>query len=83
MKSEVKGLKDGILEVSLAAKPKDGEANEELRSVLSRFFDVPKMVVSIVYGATSRNKVVTIAGLTDEEFLRRVDGIEEKETKEA
>lgn len=83
MKSEVKGLKDGMLEVSLAAKPKVGEANEELRSVLSRFFDVPKMVVSIVYGATSRNKVVTIAGLTDEEFLRRVDGIEEKETKEA
>lgn len=72
-RSKVQNFNDGLLEVSLAAKPKDGEANEELRRILSEFFDVPRSKVSIESGHASRNKVVVVFGLTMELAVMRLD----------
>jgi len=44
----------------LAAPPVDGRANEELITLLSKEFAVPKRDIEIIRGATSKNKIVKI-----------------------
>jgi uncharacterized protein (TIGR00251 family) len=59
--SEVMGLsEDGALRVRIAAVPEKGKANEELRSLLSRYFGVAKSSVQIVSGETSTHKRIRI-----------------------
>jgi hypothetical protein len=71
-RSEIVGELDGALKIRLAAPPVDGAANEELVRFLSRLFGSPRQNVAIVSGATSKNKIVRVAGLTSEEFLKAV-----------
>jgi uncharacterized protein (TIGR00251 family) len=62
-KTRLVGVRDGALEVALAAPPVDGEANAALVEVLSRALGVPKSRVTIVRGASGRNKLVSVAGV--------------------
>jgi hypothetical protein len=71
-RSEVIGLKEGVLQVRIAAPPVKGKANRELIDFLSRALGVRKSAVSIVKGETSRNKVIAIAGKSREEVIRRL-----------
>ena len=60
-KSEVIGVgEDGSLRVRIAAVPEKGKANEELRSLLSRYFGVSKSNVELVSGETSTHKRIRI-----------------------
>ena len=60
-RSEVTGFEDdGNLRVRIAAVPEKGKANEELRSLLSRYFGVSKSHVEIVSGETSSHKRIRI-----------------------
>lgn len=60
-RSEVTGFgDDGSLRVRIAAVPEKGAANEELRSLLSRYFGVSKGNVEIVSGETSSHKRIRI-----------------------
>lgn len=68
--SEVVGEHDGALKVRLAAPPVDGAANEELIRLLAKRFGVARRQVEILGGATGRQKVVRIAGLTSEACRR-------------
>ena len=52
--------KDGILEVSVSAKPAEGEANKELVELLSDYFEVAKSAIEILHGHTSRHKIIEI-----------------------
>lgn len=52
--------------VDLAAPPVDGKANEECIRLFAELAGVAKSRVRIVTGASSRNKVVEIEGLTQE-----------------
>lgn len=49
--------------VYLREKPHDGEANEALIRMLSKYYDVPKSLVEIKSGGKSRKKIVEIIGL--------------------
>ena len=71
-KSRVVGERGDAIEVSLAAPPVDGAANEELVRVLSELLDVPKRAVAIVRGDTSQRKLVESAGVSAEEARRRL-----------
>ena len=51
---------DGSLRVRIAAVPEKGKANEELRSLLSRYFGVSKSNVQIVSGEASTHKRIRI-----------------------
>jgi uncharacterized protein len=64
--SRVRGVKDGALEVAVAAPPVDGEANAELCVVVARFFRVSTRSVTVVRGTQGRNKLVDIRGLDPE-----------------
>ena len=60
------GIREGALEVAVAAPPVDGEANSELIRFLARLFSVPKTSVQVASGAASRHKTITIAGIGSE-----------------
>ena len=60
----VQGVHDGALKVALTAPPVEGAANAALCKLLSKELGVPKRAVTIVRGETSRNKTVSIEGLT-------------------
>jgi uncharacterized protein (TIGR00251 family) len=64
---------DGLtIEVSLAAPPVEGAANEELIAVLSKALGVPRRELRLAVGASSKNKVVEVRGLEDGEVARRL-----------
>ena len=68
-KSRILGVREGMLEVALAAAPVDGEANAELIRTLASAFGRGKSAIEIVSGDASRSKLVAIAGLTEAELL--------------
>lgn len=63
------GVNGDALRVRVHAPPVDGAANEALVAVLAEALGVPKGAVTVVAGATSRNKVVEVAGTTPEAVL--------------
>jgi uncharacterized protein len=69
-RSRVVALTGEQVEVQLAAPPVDGEANEELRSLLSRTLGVAKGRVVVDKGRSSRHKVVRLLALSPEQVLR-------------
>ena len=71
-RNEVVGFTDGVLEVRVAAPPVKGKANQELIAFLSQTLGVSKSRLNIIKGQTSRHKVIAIAGLSQEEIIRRL-----------
>ncbi len=65
----VDGERAGAILVRLAAPPVDGAANDALVTFLAAALGVPRRQVTIVSGATSRDKRVRIEGL-DESAVR-------------
>lgn len=62
-RSRVLGVREGALEISLAAPPVDGAANQELVATLARALGVPRRQVELVRGDTSKHKLVRVQGL--------------------
>ena len=61
------------VEVEIAARPQNGEANAELIDYLSEVFQVRKKELSLVSGDKSRDKVVVISSSTGIESARILD----------
>jgi len=70
--NEVTSFTDEVLHVKIAAVPEKGKANKELIDYLSRTLDVSKSSVRLIKGQTSRNKVITVDGLSREDIIRRI-----------
>ena len=58
------GEREGALVVRLTAPPVEGRANEALARFLGRALGVPPSAVRVVRGASGRDKLVAVAGLT-------------------
>ena len=69
-KSGLAGEVDGVLKIRLAAPPVEGQANEELIRLLSKVFDTLRQRIAILAGQTSKNKVVSISGISVDEVSR-------------
>lgn len=63
-KTEVAGLHGDRLKIKVAAPPEKGRANEVLLEFLARSLKVPRQVVHLTSGATSRAKVVAVHDLS-------------------
>ena len=61
-----------MLGVKVAAPPLKGQANRELVAFLSQLLSVGKGSLAIIRGHTSRNKLISVEGLSREEVLRRL-----------
>jgi len=63
------------LEVSVTSPPVDNRANEQLTEYLADVLDVAKTSLSITKGGHSRNKVVLIEGLGEDEVFKRLKNV--------
>jgi uncharacterized protein (TIGR00251 family) len=73
-RSVITGRLGEAYKLDLAAPPVEGKANDECVRFLAELAGVPRARVRIVSGLTSRNKVVEIAGVAQEELERRLAG---------
>ena len=71
-RNEVAGFSDGVWQVKVSAPPVNGKANRELITFLSEVLGVSKSSLSIAKGHTSRNKVIAVEGLNEEEIMKRL-----------
>jgi uncharacterized protein (TIGR00251 family) len=62
-RSAVTGIRDGVILARVTAPPVDGEANAALCKLLAKALGVPRTSVSVVRGASSRDKLVRVDGL--------------------
>lgn len=74
-RSKIDGRRGDAILVRLAAPPVEGAANEALIELLSRKFHVPKRQITIVSGATSRDKRVEIVGVPETDIQARLSDI--------
>jgi uncharacterized protein len=65
---------EGVLKVRLTAPPVDGAANEALIALLAQRLGLPKRDISIVQGATGRQKTIEIMGMTAEAVEQKIRG---------
>ena len=49
---------EGELTIYLRAKAHDGEANDALIKLLSKYYKVPKTSIKIIRGAKSKSKII-------------------------
>ena len=61
--------------VRLKAPPVEGAANEALIEFLSYTFKRPRRAIALLSGEKSRDKRISIEGLTDAEFTARLSDI--------
>jgi len=71
-RNELVGLAEGAWRVKILAPPVKGKANKELIAFLSQLLGVSQSTLTIVKGHTTRNKVVAIDGLSQEEVTKRL-----------
>lgn len=58
--------------VALAAQPVDGQANDTLVRLLAEVLEVPRTQIALVRGASARQKLVDVDGLTETEIVARL-----------
>ena len=71
-KNEILDYRGDAIRVRVTAPPQGGRANEAVIALLAQALGVAKSRVSIVRGMASREKLVTIESLTQEEVQRRL-----------
>lgn len=64
----------GKLKVRLTAPPVNGAANEALIALLAEQLGLPRRHISIVRGATGRQKTMEIVGVTPEDVQQKLKG---------
>ena len=72
-RNQVDGFEDGTLRLRVTAPPADGKANTGVIALLAKTLGVSKSRLEIVQGHSSRNKVVSIDTLSEQEVRRRIE----------
>jgi uncharacterized protein len=67
-KNEIAGERAGALLVRVTAPPVDGKANQAVRRLVAKRLGVPAGRVSIVRGESSRDKLIEVDGIDDDEL---------------
>lgn len=70
--SEIAGERDGLLLARVRAPPTEGRANAELCRLIAKRAGVGVRNVTVVRGASSREKVVRVEGIDADELGRRL-----------
>lgn len=63
---------EGALRVRVKAPPVDGAANAALIQLLAKRLGVAKSAITLITGATARNKIIEVDGISDGELRRRL-----------
>jgi hypothetical protein len=73
-RSRILGVREGALEVAVAAPPADGAANAELVRLLARQLGLAKSALELLAGASGRSKLLAVRGIGEEELRERLLG---------
>ena len=68
--SRITGEKDDVIQVRVTAPPVDGGANAALEKLVAKKLGIAKSKVKVVKGETSREKLLEIDGLGEEDARR-------------
>ena len=74
-RSAISGKRGDSILVRLAAPPVEGAANDALVELLAKTLGRPRRDIAIVSGHRSRDKRVSIDGMTDAELSARLSAI--------
>ena len=66
-------MPDGVLKLKVREPAREGRANEAVSVLLAEHLRVPRRAVQVVRGASSRDKVVDVQGLSAEALEARID----------
>ncbi|MCH8987710.1 MAG: DUF167 domain-containing protein [Chloroflexi bacterium] len=72
-RNQVDGYEDGTLRLRVTAPPIEGKANTGVIALLAKALGVSKSKLEIVRGHGSRDKVVSVDTLTEQEVRRRIE----------
>jgi uncharacterized protein (TIGR00251 family) len=71
-RSDVLGFSGGVLRIRVAAPPVRDKANKELIAFLSRILGVNKGALTVIHGRASKDKVLAIEGMSQEQIMKRL-----------
>ena len=71
-RNQVGGFQDGTLRVRVTAAPTEGQANAAVIALLAKTLGVSKSRLGIIRGYSSRDKVVSVDTLTNQEVRRKL-----------
>lgn len=71
-KSEICGMQGDSLKVRLQAPPVDGKANKALCAFIAEAIGIPTRAITLVSGATGREKTLLAAGVSPGEVAQRL-----------
>lgn len=71
-KNAIVGEMDGALKLAVTAPPIEGRANEAVVRFVAELLNVARSSVTIAAGASSRNKVVRVEGLSAAQVRSRL-----------
>ena len=69
---EVVGWHGDALRVRVRARPEKGRANQALLELLARHLGVAPAALAIAHGARSRDKMLQVDGLSEEQLRRKL-----------
>jgi len=72
-KNKIVGTYDDRLKIAITAPPVEGKANKKCISYLAKYFNVAKSRIEIISGQTSKNKLIKIYDICQEEFLDKIE----------
>jgi len=72
-RDRVDGFQDGALRVRVTAAPTEGQANAAVIAILAKTLGVSKSRLEIIRGYSSRDKVVSVDRLTEQEVQRKIE----------
>tara|TARA_B100001245_G_scaffold222329_1_gene194374 strand:+ start:139 stop:432 length:294 start_codon:yes stop_codon:yes gene_type:complete len=72
-RNQVDGFQDGALRVRVTAAPTEGQANAAVIAILAKTLGVSKSRLEIIRGYSSRDKVVSVDRLTEQEVQRKIE----------
>jgi hypothetical protein len=67
-RNEIVGFREGVLYAKVIALPQKSQANRALLELMAEILGVPKSALAIIRGQSSRNKVIAVQGLSQEEM---------------
>jgi uncharacterized protein (TIGR00251 family) len=74
-KNAITGVVGDAIKLALTAPPVEGRANQAVIEFFADFFEIPRGSVTIASGATSRTKVLRIAGISKDAVQDRLKSL--------
>jgi hypothetical protein len=73
-KNSIAGQLGDAVKVTLTAPPVDGRANQACIELFADLLNVSRSAITIIFGESSRNKVIRVSGVSVEALRQKLQG---------